>query len=115
MSLIRDGDRLVAYRLHKGTEGAPLVMFTHQQIDEYVLTLLIICAFIFFPLKFIKHLIVILRTCHTCTAMFHKLDKKALRPWWQGLVVGVLYDFNCLKELTKCFLQKIYVVTSNVV
>ncbi|KAH0659563.1 hypothetical protein KY289_028311 [Solanum tuberosum] len=35
LSLIRDGDRLVAYRLHKGTEGAPLVMFTHQQIDEH--------------------------------------------------------------------------------
>lgn len=39
LSLIRDGDRLVAYRLHKGTEEAPLVVFTHQQIDEYVLTL----------------------------------------------------------------------------
>lgn len=35
LSLIRDGDRLVAYRLHKGTEEAPLVMFTHQQIDEH--------------------------------------------------------------------------------
>lgn len=35
LSLIRDGDRLVAYRLRKGTEGAPLVMFTHQQIDEH--------------------------------------------------------------------------------
>lgn len=34
LSLIRDGDRLVAYRLQKGTEEAPLVMFTHQQIDE---------------------------------------------------------------------------------
>ncbi|KAJ8563441.1 hypothetical protein K7X08_031893 [Anisodus acutangulus] len=35
LSLIRDGDRLVAYRLHKGTEEAPLVVFTHQQIDEH--------------------------------------------------------------------------------
>ncbi|CAN4100809.1 unnamed protein product [Withania somnifera] len=35
LSLIRDGDRLVAYRLQKGTEEAPLVMFTHQQIDEH--------------------------------------------------------------------------------
>ncbi|OIT05101.1 PREDICTED: ubiquitin carboxyl-terminal hydrolase 8 [Nicotiana attenuata] len=35
LSLIRDGDRLVAYQLHKGTEEAPLVVFTHQQIDEH--------------------------------------------------------------------------------
>ncbi|KAJ8559702.1 hypothetical protein K7X08_003760 [Anisodus acutangulus] len=35
LSLIRDGDRLVAYRLHKATEEAPLVVITHQQIDEH--------------------------------------------------------------------------------
>ncbi|KAK4375846.1 hypothetical protein RND71_006523 [Anisodus tanguticus] len=35
LSLIRDGDRLVAYRLHKATEEAPLVVITHQQIDQH--------------------------------------------------------------------------------
>lgn len=86
MSLIRDGDRLVAYRLHKGTEEAPLVMFTHQQIDEYVLTLLIIWAFIFFPLKFIKHLLFILRRVLHAQLCFISWKKKH-----SDLVVG----FGC--------------------
>ncbi|XP_022731661.1 ubiquitin carboxyl-terminal hydrolase 8-like [Durio zibethinus] len=34
LSLIRDDDRLVAYRLNKDTKKAPLVVFMHQQMEE---------------------------------------------------------------------------------
>ena len=34
LSLIRDGDRLVAYRLAKDDEQVPLVVFMHQRIEE---------------------------------------------------------------------------------
>lgn len=34
LSLIRDDDRLVAYRLAKDTEKVPLVVFMHQQMEE---------------------------------------------------------------------------------
>ncbi|KAK1263162.1 Ubiquitin carboxyl-terminal hydrolase 8 [Acorus gramineus] len=34
LSLIRDGDRLVAYRLPKDPDGKPLVVFTHQHLEE---------------------------------------------------------------------------------
>ncbi|KAL4297997.1 hypothetical protein GQ457_12G026970 [Hibiscus cannabinus] len=38
LSLIRDDDTLVAYRLNKDIEKAPLVVFTHQQMEEqYIL------------------------------------------------------------------------------
>ncbi|KAE8692978.1 Ubiquitin carboxyl-terminal hydrolase 8 [Hibiscus syriacus] len=38
LSLIRDNDTLVAYRLNKDIEKAPLVVFTHQQLEEqYIL------------------------------------------------------------------------------
>ncbi|KAK1287055.1 Ubiquitin carboxyl-terminal hydrolase 8 [Acorus calamus] len=38
LSLIRDGDRLVAYRLPKDPDGKPLVVFTHQHLEEiYIL------------------------------------------------------------------------------
>ncbi|CAH9115478.1 unnamed protein product [Cuscuta epithymum] len=35
LSLIRDGDRLVAYRMLKSSGEAPLVVFTHQQTEEH--------------------------------------------------------------------------------
>ncbi|KAK8596042.1 hypothetical protein V6N13_000704 [Hibiscus sabdariffa] len=35
LSLIRDDDTLVAYRLKKDIEKAPLVVFTHQQMEEH--------------------------------------------------------------------------------
>ncbi|KAE8683668.1 Ubiquitin carboxyl-terminal hydrolase 8 [Hibiscus syriacus] len=35
LSLIRDDDTLVAYRLNKDIERAPLVVFTHQQLEEH--------------------------------------------------------------------------------
>ncbi|XP_038683004.1 ubiquitin carboxyl-terminal hydrolase 8-like isoform X2 [Tripterygium wilfordii] len=34
LSLIRDGDRLVAYRLAKGLDEVPSVIFMHQQMEE---------------------------------------------------------------------------------
>jgi ubiquitin carboxyl-terminal hydrolase 15 len=34
LSLIRDEDRLVAYQVPKDVKGDPLVVFTHQQIEE---------------------------------------------------------------------------------
>ncbi|XVF05042.1 hypothetical protein REPUB_Repub05bG0137000 [Reevesia pubescens] len=34
LSLIRDDDRLVAYRLNKDIDKAPLVVFMHQQMEE---------------------------------------------------------------------------------
>ncbi|XP_020533098.1 ubiquitin carboxyl-terminal hydrolase 8 isoform X2 [Jatropha curcas] len=34
LSLIRDGDRLVAYRLNKDLDNVPLVIFMHQHMDE---------------------------------------------------------------------------------
>ena len=34
LSLIRDGDRLVAYRLAKDDEQMPLAVFMHQSIEE---------------------------------------------------------------------------------
>lgn len=34
LSLIRDDDQLVAYRLPKDFEDAPLVLFMHQQLVE---------------------------------------------------------------------------------
>lgn len=34
LSLIRDGDRLVAYRLSKDLEKLPLVVFMHQRMEE---------------------------------------------------------------------------------
>ncbi|KAI5667081.1 hypothetical protein M9H77_16934 [Catharanthus roseus] len=35
LSLIRDEDRLVAYRVPKDVKGVPLVVFTHQQMEEH--------------------------------------------------------------------------------
>jgi len=35
VSLLRDGDKLVAYRLPKKYEKSPLVIFTHQHFDEH--------------------------------------------------------------------------------
>ncbi|XWS71372.1 hypothetical protein CRYUN_Cryun03dG0133000 [Craigia yunnanensis] len=35
LSLIRDDDRLVAYRLNKDINKAPLVVFMHQQMEEH--------------------------------------------------------------------------------
>lgn len=35
ISLIRDGDRLAAYRLLKENENLPLVVFTHQRTEHY--------------------------------------------------------------------------------
>ncbi|WOL15310.1 ubiquitin carboxyl-terminal hydrolase 8-like isoform X1 [Canna indica] len=37
ISLIRDEDRLAAYRLSKDAEKAPLVVFVHQRLEEYYL------------------------------------------------------------------------------
>ena len=34
VSLLRDGDKLAAYRLPKKYEKSPLVIFTHQHFDE---------------------------------------------------------------------------------
>lgn len=34
LSLIRDGDRLVAYRLPKDIEKVPLILFMHQRLEE---------------------------------------------------------------------------------
>lgn len=34
LSLIRDGDQLVAYRLPKDLDSSPLVVFTHELLDE---------------------------------------------------------------------------------
>jgi ubiquitin carboxyl-terminal hydrolase 4/11/15 len=33
ISLIRDGDRLVAYRLPKGSEDAPIVVFKNERME----------------------------------------------------------------------------------
>nr|GME10324.1 ubiquitin carboxyl-terminal hydrolase 8 [Ipomoea batatas] len=38
LSLIRDGDRLVAYRLLKSSGEDPLVVFTHQQTEEHYIS-----------------------------------------------------------------------------
>ncbi|KAA8516826.1 hypothetical protein F0562_017356 [Nyssa sinensis] len=35
VDLIRDGDRLVAYRLPKDSQTSPLVVFMHQQVDKH--------------------------------------------------------------------------------
>lgn len=34
LTLIRDEDRLVAYRLAKDSENLPLVVFMHQRMEE---------------------------------------------------------------------------------
>lgn len=36
LSLIRDADRLVAFRLMQDVEQAQLIVFMHQQMDKYV-------------------------------------------------------------------------------
>ncbi|XP_020266514.1 ubiquitin carboxyl-terminal hydrolase 8 [Asparagus officinalis] len=36
VSLIRDGDRLAAYKLLKDDENYPLVVFTHQRVERYI-------------------------------------------------------------------------------
>ncbi|RAL45956.1 hypothetical protein DM860_006110 [Cuscuta australis] len=38
LSLIRDYDRLIAYRLLKSSEEAPLLVFTHQQKEEHCIS-----------------------------------------------------------------------------
>ncbi|XP_062167750.1 ubiquitin carboxyl-terminal hydrolase 8-like [Alnus glutinosa] len=38
IALIRDDDRLVAYRLPKDSEKSPLVVFKHQQVETYGIT-----------------------------------------------------------------------------